>query len=248
MELRLQKYLATAGVASRRKAEEMILAGDITVNGQVVNTLGAKVDPKTDKVLVKGKTIKPASDKIYIMLHKPPGVVTTVTDTHNRPTVMNFVPKGTRLYPVGRLDADTSGLLILTNDGDFALKLTHPSYKVDKTYEAEVRGIPSPSALRSFRSGLLIEGKRTAPAKIKVLEQVMIKPDRRQKTLRHNTKVLVTIHEGRNRQVRKMCEAIGHKVVTLKRLSVGELALGSLKQGAWRNLTKNEIKKLLPVQ
>jgi len=236
--IRLQKWLAMAGVASRRKAEEMITSGRVSLDGEVITALGAKADPSKSVLAVDGKPVEIVQDKVYIMLHKPEGVVTTVTDPYNRPTVMDYVPTATRLYPVGRLDSDTSGLLLMTNDGEWAQKLTHPKHETKKTYVAVVQGVPSVVSLRIFRQGILIEGKKTAPAQIKLLEQMPIKGTKTQ-----NSKLLITIHEGRNHQVRKMCEAIGHKIVTLKRVEVGGLELGNLAKGKWRQLTAKEVKR-----
>ena len=235
--IRLQKWLSMAGVASRRKAEEMILDGRVKVNGGLVTALGTKVDPTQDVLEVDGKPIDTEQKKVYIMLHKPEGVVTTVTDTHGRQTVMDFVPGDVRLYPVGRLDQDTSGLLLMTNDGEWAQKLTHPKHQVQKTYVAVVKGVPTAENLRKLRHGIVIEGKKTAPAQVKLLETMPVKGEKVQ-----NAKLLITIHEGRNRQVRNMCEAIGHKVVSLKRVVVGGLALGNVAKGKWRYLTPKEVK------
>jgi pseudouridine synthase len=240
--LRLQKWLSMAGTASRRKAEEIIAAGRVTVNGAVVTELGAKADPLNDVVEVDGKVIEIQTDKVYIMLHKPEGVVTTVTDPFGRSTVMDFVPADVRLFPVGRLDSDTSGLLLLTNDGEWAQKLSHPKYETKKTYVAVVKGVPASESLRKLRQGITIEGKKTAPAQIKLIEKLSIKNAKLQ-----NAKLLITIHEGRNRQVRNMCEAIGHKVINLKRIAIGSLELGSLPKGKWRHLTAKEVKNISSV-
>jgi len=234
-DIRLQKWLSMSGVASRRKAEEMIAEGRVYVNGVQVTELGAKANPQTDLVELDGKIVEIVQEKIYIMLHKPEGVVTTVTDPFGRTTVMDLVPDKMRLYPVGRLDFDTSGLLLMTNDGEWAQKLTHPKYEISKTYTAVVKGTPTAESLQKFRRGIVIDGKKTAPAQIK-----LIKNDKKST----NSKVLITIHEGRNHQVRKMCEAIGHKVITLKRVEVGGLELGTLPKGKWRPLTAKEVKNL----
>ena len=237
MEIRLQKFLAMAGVASRRKSEELIAGGKVSINGNVVTELGAKANSSKDVVAVDGKQVKLVKQKHYIMLNKPEGVVTTVTDPFGRPTVMDLVPSDYRIYPVGRLDADTSGLLLLTNDGDWAQKLMHPKNETKKVYVAVVRGVPSGDSLRKFRQGLKIDGKKTAPALIKQEEILPIKG-----TKNSNTRLRITIHEGRNRQVRKMCEAIGHKVISLMRTEVSSLKLGSVPIGKWRNLTAKEVK------
>jgi pseudouridine synthase len=235
--IRLQKWLSMAGVASRRKAEEMILAGRVKVNGRLVTELGAKADPARDVLEVDGTIVDTQQKKVYILLHKPEGVVTTVTDTHGRPTVMDFVPSDVRLYPVGRLDQDTSGLMLMTNDGEWAQKLTHPKHEVKKTYVAVVKGVPTVENLRKLRQGIVIEGKKTAPAQVKLVETIPVKGEKTQ-----NAKLLITIHEGRNRQVRNMCETIGHKVLTLKRVVVGGLELGNVAKGKWRHLTPKEVK------
>ncbi|MCL2287270.1 MAG: rRNA pseudouridine synthase [Firmicutes bacterium] len=237
MEIRLQKWLSMAGVASRRKAEEMITDGRVSVNGAVITELGAKANPQRDLLEVDGKPVEITGQKVYIMLHKPEGVVTTVTDPFGRPTVMDLVPSNVRLFPVGRLDQDTSGLLLMTNDGEWAQKLTHPKHETKKTYLAVVKGVPTPENLRKLRQGILLEGKKTAPAQVKLIEQPPVKGEK-------NAKLLITIHEGRNRQVRNMCEAIGHKVVTLKRVEIGGILLDNLAKGKWRHLTQKEVKSL----
>jgi len=234
--LRIQKWLSMSGVASRRKAEEMIVEGRVCINGIKVTELGAKANPQNDLVELDGKIVEIVQEKIYIMLHKPEGVVTTVTDPFGRATVMDLVPNQMRLYPVGRLDFDTSGLLLMTNDGEWAQKLTHPKYEVFKTYIAMVKGIPATESLQKLRQGIVIDGKKTAPAKIKLLKN-------EKKSAK--SKMIITIHEGRNHQVRKMCEAIGHKVITLKRIDVGGLELGALPKSKWRHLTAKEVKNLV---
>jgi len=234
MEVRLQKWLAQSGVASRRKAEEMILAGRVSVNGVVVTELGAKANPQKDKLAVDGNAVNPLQDKAYIMLHKPEGVVTTVTDPFERATIMDYVPASPRLYPVGRLDLNTSGLLLMTNDGDWAQKIAHPKNETKKVYVVIVRGAPTPESINSLRKGVVVEGKKTAPAQVKLLDKLQ----------KNETKLQITIHEGRNRQVRKMCEAVGHRVVSLMRIEVGGLKLGDLEKGKWRHLTKREIADL----
>ncbi|MDD3395441.1 MAG: rRNA pseudouridine synthase [Clostridia bacterium] len=235
MEERLQKFLAEAGVASRRKAEELITAGKIKVNGKVVTELGTKIDPLKDEVLYLDKEISNKEvEMVYIMLHKPEGYVTTAKEQFGRPGVMDLVSRiETRIFPVGRLDYDTSGLLLLTNDGDLTYKLTHPKHDVDKTYIAKLYGTPDDMALQKFRRGVEIDGRKTKPAKMQILEK-----GERQST------VEIVIHEGRNRQVRKMCEAIKHPVAQLKRVGTGELMLGDLAKGKYRHLTEKEIKYL----
>ena len=237
MEERLQKYLAEAGVASRRKAEELIAQGKVKVNGKVVTEMGMKIDPAKDEVTYLDKKVTTKDTKmVYIMLYKPEGYVTTAKEQFGRPAVMDLI-KGVkeRIFPVGRLDYDTSGLLLLTNDGDLTYKLTHPKHDVDKTYIAKLYGIPDEGALQKFRRGVVIDGKRTKPAKIQIIDK--------DKDGRFCTAEII-IHEGRNRQVRKMCEAIKHPVAQLKRVATGDLKLGDLQKGKYRHLTEKEIKYL----
>lgn len=237
MEERLQKFLAEAGVASRRKAEELIAQGKVKVNGKVVTEMGMKIDPAKDEVTYLDKKVTTKDTKmVYIMLYKPEGYVTTAKEQFGRPAVMDLV-KGVkeRIFPVGRLDYDTSGLLLLTNDGDLTYKLTHPKHDVDKTYIAKLYGIPDEGALQKFRRGVVIDGKRTKPAKIQIIDK--------DKDGRFCTAEII-IHEGRNRQVRKMCEAIKHPVAQLKRVATGDLKLGDLQKGKYRHLTEKEIKYL----
>lgn len=239
MEIRLQKWLADAGAASRRKAEEMIAEGRVAVNGQTVTTLGAKADPGKDTVTLDGKPLKPENEPVYILLHKPEGVITSVSDPQGRPVVTNYVPQtGARLYPVGRLDYDSSGLLLMTNDGALAQALTHPKHAIEKKYAAKISGVPSGEALQKFRTGIVIDGKRTAPCEIRKVRVMKPGPDARQ------TLVNITLREGRNRQIRKMCEAIGHPVLFLKRVAIGPVKLGDLPRGAWRYLTAGELAAL----
>lgn len=230
MLVRLQKYLAEADVASRRRAEEMILSGRIKVNGNIVTELGTKVDDELDVVEADGKVVRIDRNMVYIMLNKPEGYVTTVHDQFNRPTVLDLV-KGVkeRIYPVGRLDYDTSGLIILTNDGDMTYRLTHPKHNVAKTYIALVDSEPTAVEIHTFEQGIIIEGRKTARAKLRIMKRDEA-----------GVYLMITIHEGRNRQVRKMCDAIGHPVRKLKRIATGRLTLGSLKKGQWRYLTREE--------
>lgn len=232
---RLQKILAQAGVASRRKCEELILAGKVEVNGEVVTTLGVKADPSSDVITVNGKPIK-GETKLYLMLYKPKGVITSVTDPKGRKTVTDYLPGiKERVYPVGRLDYDTEGLLLLTNDGDFANLLTHPRHHVPKTYLATVKGVPHGSKLEQLEKGIKLEDGMTAPAEIDYQD---VNPDKNQATIR------ITIYEGRNRQVRRMFEAIGHPVTLLKRIKFGDLTLQGLVRGKHRHLTAAEVKHL----
>ena len=231
--IRLQKHLAECGIASRRKAEEYILAGRVTVNGKPVSELGAKVDPATEIVAFDGKTVS-QEKKTYVLLHKPEGYVTTASDEHGRPTVTDLVRDvPVRLSPVGRLDYSTSGLLLLTNDGELLYRLTHPKHEISKTYIIRVSGIPTADSINRLRDGVIIDGRKTARSKA-----VMIKNDGVNASLR------LTIHEGRNRQVRKMCAAIGHDVLYLKRVSTGKISLGDLPKGQWRYLTEEEVRYL----
>ena len=225
--IRLQKALAQAGVASRRKSEELILAGRIAVNGKIADELGVKVSA-ADKITLDGKPLK-QEKKVYIMLHKPESVITTAHDPQGRPTVFDYVSAGVRLFAVGRLDFETSGLLFLSNDGEWANRLMHPSSKVKKTYIAVLHGNVTQEKLQKFRRGIKIEGQMTAPAEICILRE-----------RNQSTTVKITIREGRNRQVRKMCDAIGCPVTKLKRVAIGNVELGDLPVGEWRRLKKEE--------
>jgi 23S rRNA pseudouridine2605 synthase len=232
MEERLQKYIARCGVTSRRKAEELIFQGRVKVNGEVVINI-ITINPERDRVEVDDKLIMPNENKIYIMLNKPTGIITSAKDQFGRKTVLDIINVKERVYPVGRLDYDTSGLLILTNDGDFAYKMTHPSHEVEKVYVAEVLGTPTEEEMNAFRNGLHIEDYVTSPAEIRILSK-------KSKT----SIVEIKIHEGRNRQVRKMCDKIDHPVIKLKRIRIGKLSLGDLKIGEWRHLTSEEVRYL----
>ncbi|HOQ76007.1 MAG TPA: pseudouridine synthase [Thermoclostridium sp.] len=232
-KMRLQKYLSRCGIASRRHAEDMIREGRIKVNGVTVTEMGTTVSPG-DLVECDGEPVAPGEKPVYIMLNKPAGYVTTVSDPEGRKTVMDLTDGvNERVYPVGRLDYDTEGLLILTNDGDFAYRNTHPKHQVSKTYIAEVEGEPSRETLQKLRDGVMLDGRPTSPAKVELIRQ-----KKRCAVLR------ITIHEGRNRQVRRMCEAVGHPVRSLKRVAIGGLRLGSLKPGEWRYLSAKELKKI----
>jgi len=249
LEIRLQKWLSQAGVASRRKAEELILSGQVAINGVTVTELGARAHTDKDKVTVNGQPCNVKIEKIYIALHKPEGVVTTVSDQFNRPTVMDYIPGEFSCYPVGRLDYDTSGLLLLTNDGDFAQQMTHPKHETVKTYIAKIKGRPAHNALENFRCGVIIDGRRTAPAEIEIIQKAP-HGSRKEATGFANTKepntiVSIKLREGRNRQVRKMCEAIGHRVLTLKRVGIGSIKLEGLPKGQWRLLTADEIQECI---
>ena len=231
--MRLQKYMAECGVASRRKAEEMIAAGLVSVNGRVVTELGTQVEEE-DEVRLEGRLIRPEAEKRYVMYHKPAGEVTTVHDPEGRACVLDhFRDYPVRLYPVGRLDYDSEGLLLLTNDGALTERLLHPSHQVDKTYLARVTGEMTQDEIVLLRRGVMLDDHKTSPAKVRML---------RQETFA--AQVLVTIHEGRNRQVRRMFEAVGHQVLQLRRVRFGPLELGDLRRGQWRELTKEEIRGL----
>ncbi|MBI2842503.1 MAG: rRNA pseudouridine synthase [Armatimonadetes bacterium] len=236
MEERLQKVLAAAGVASRRKSEELITAGRVTVNGKIVNTLGARVDPDSDEIKVEGRLVVIPHRKYYILLNKPAGYTSTRFDRFAKKTVMELVADmSASLHTVGRLDVDTEGLIILTNDGDLTYKLTHPSHEVGKTYVATVRGVVTDEDLKRLREGVDLEDGVTAPAEAKLLET---SADGRRSV------VELTIHEGRKRQVRRMLAAVGHKVERLVRTKIDGIEAGDLPVGAWRHLTAEEIKRL----
>ena len=232
--MRLQKFIAECGIASRRNAEKMIESGRVTVNGELVDYMGCIIDPEIDVVEVDGTPIRVQTQKHYIMLNKPKNYVTTVSDDLGRPTVMQLVSDiNARIYPVGRLDFDTTGLLIMTNDGDFANILTHPRHTVNKVYIARVDKMLSEDQLKKLCDGVELDGVMTAPAKAENIK-------RPQK----GVEVKITIHEGRNRQVRRMLESVGVNVLSLKRISVGSLTLGNLPEGKWRRLSDAEINKL----
>jgi len=232
-EERLQKILAQAGFGSRRKCEELIRSGTVQVNGRIVTELGTRVDPQRDKVTVNGQLIKP-EEKVYIALYKPLGYVTTLFDPERRRTVKDLVRNiPQRVYPVGRLDYDTEGLLLMTNDGALAYALTHPKHHVPKTYVATVLGKPGPSALKQLARGVRLSDGPTAPARVRLLKAGTLE-----------SVLEITIHEGRNRQVRRMCEAVGHPVRALRRVRFGNIKLGSLQPGQFRKLTKTELKRL----
>ncbi len=234
MEIRLQKYLAEAGVASRRKSEELILNGNVSVNGEVVRTLGIKIDDEKDEVKVNNKPVKQQEKLVYLLLNKPEGYITAARDQFKRPCVTDLVKKvGVRVFPVGRLDYDTSGLLILTNDGDLTYKLTHPKFEIPKTYIAKLFGKLAVGDELKFKRGIMLDGKMTKPANIKLIEGGP----------KYYT-YEITIKEGRNRQVRRMCEEVKHPVATLKRVKMGEIELGDLKKGSFRELTEKEINYL----
>ncbi len=234
MLIRLQKFLAEADVASRRKCEELILLGRVAVNGKTADVPGTKIDDEKDTVTLDGAVVKKGKRLVYIMLNKPEGCVTTAHDQFDRPTVMDYIKDvNERIYPVGRLDYDTSGLLLMTNDGDLTYKLTHPKHNITKTYIAVVDSEPAPHEIKAFENGLIIDGRRTAKARL-----IVAKRDNNRVYLK------IMIHEGRNRQVRKMCDAIGHPVRKLKRVATGRLTIGALKKGEYRHLTSEEVEYL----
>lgn len=231
MLLRLQKYLADSGISSRRKAEELIIDGKISVNGKIITELGTKVDDENDIIMYEGKRVEKEKRLVYIMLHKPEGYITSAKDQFDRPTVIDLIEDiEERVYPVGRLDYDTSGLLLLTNDGDLTFKLTHPKHDIEKVYIAKVIGTPTDMELESFRIGLYIDDYKTSKAKISIV-----------KTEEKYTTLKIAIKEGKNRQVRRMCEEINHPAVALKRIATGRLFLGDLIKGHYRNLKQDEI-------
>ena len=225
---RLQKVLARVGIGSRRVCEDLIAEGRVLVDGEMA-VLGRRVDQETALIEVDGAPIGVRPDLVHYVLNKPAGVVTTADDPQGRPTVVGLVPDEPRVFPVGRLDVDTEGLLLLTNDGELAHRLTHPSYGVEKEYVAEVEGLPTRAVLRRLREGVELDDGPTAPARATLVDPSVVR---------------LTIHEGRNRQVRRMCEAVGHSVVRLIRTRIGPLADRSLAPGAWRELTGAEVRSL----
>jgi len=234
--IRLQKILSQAGLASRRAAETLIAGGRVSVNGKTVLEMGTKADPATDDIRVDGRRLKGAERLRYILLNKPPGYVTTRADPQRRPTVLDLI-RGVReyVYPAGRLDYDTEGLVLMTNDGDLAAKLTHPRHGVERTYEARVAGVPDADAIDRLRTGVPLDGRRTRPADVTLLHRGRTRRD---------SVLVITIREGRNRQVRRMCEAVGHPVDALARTRMGPLRDPRLKPGMWRDLTADEVKAL----
>ncbi len=235
-EERLQKYLASCGVASRRKAEELIIQGKVQVNGKVVTELGIKVNPQKDKVVYQGKEVNKTNEHVYILLNKPIDYVTTAKDQFNRPSVLDLVKVKQRIVPVGRLDMYTSGALILTDDGDFVYKVTHPKHEIEKTYTVTIKGIVKEENVDKLRKGVEIDNYITKPAKVKILKTDVEK---------NQSRLEITIHEGKNRQVRKMCEAIGHRVLALHRSKIAGIGVKDIKIGTWRYLTPKEVEKII---
>lgn len=236
MEERLQKFMASCGIASRRKCEELILLGKVKVNGNIIEELGFKVNPFEDIVEYDGRVITKEERKVYIMLNKPEDVITSVKDEKDRKTVIDIVKVNERIFPIGRLDYDSSGLILLTNDGELYNKIIHPRVELGKKYVAVVKGEVSLDDKEKFESGIDIGGYITAPAKLKMLEYS------HRKDL---STIEVCIHEGKNRQIRKMCSAINHEVISLKRVSIGNIRLGQLKKGEYRYLNDEEMKYLM---
>ena len=239
MEERLQKYLANCGIASRRKCEEYILQGKVKVNGKIVTELGTKINPEKDIIQFENKIVKENKKYVYILLNKPIGYVTTADDQFGRDTVLDLVKVRERIVPVGRLDMYTSGALILTNDGDFVYKVTHPKHEIKKTYTVTVKGIVQNDEVEKLRKGVQIEDYTTKPAKVKILET---------DTEKDISRLEITIHEGKNRQVRKMCESVGRKVLALHRSKIGKIGVKDLELGKWRYLQPKEVEELLQLK
>lgn len=234
--MRLQKFLARAGVASRRGSEDLMTAGRVSVNGQVVTELGSKVDPKVDMVCVDGREVHLEDDSVYLMLYKPKGYLTTMDDPQGRPCVAQLVPRDLYpgLYPVGRLDKDTTGLLLFTTDGDMGQHLLHPKHHVDKTYQAHVDGVPDEVDLARLSGGIMLDDGLTAPARVRIVAK---RPD-------GSSDIELVIHEGRKRQVKRMCSAVHHPVLDLHRSSFGPLELVDVEEGSWRLLRDDEVASL----
>lgn len=237
-EERLQKFLANSGVAARRKCEEFIVAGRVKVNGKTVKELGVKINPDKDIVEFDDKVITKTEKKVYILLNKPIGYVTTAKDQFDRPTVLDLVKVDEKILPVGRLDMYTSGALILSNDGDFIYKVTHPKYEIEKTYTVTVKGIVTEEDVEKLKNGVKIEDYVSGKAKVKILKTNEEK---------NFSRIQITIHEGKNREVRKMCEAIGKSVLALHRRKIGNLDVKNLALGKWRYLNKKEVTELLNI-
>ena len=234
--IRLQKFLAEAGIASRRKCEQLILDGQVSVNGQKVQELGTKIIPNEDKITCYGKIVEKQENKVYILLNKPIGYVTTAKDQFDRPTVLDLVKVKEKVLPVGRLDMYTSGALILSNDGDFINKVTHPKNEIEKTYTVTVKGIVNDEDVKRLSQGVKIDDYVSGKAKVKIL-----KTDEE----KNISRLAITIHEGKNREVRKMCEAIGKKVLALHRRSVAGLDVKNMQIGTWRYLSAKEVADIL---
>jgi 23S rRNA pseudouridine2605 synthase len=240
MQARLQKILSTAGIASRRTAETLIVEGRVTVNGKTVSELGSKADPDKDDIRVDGRRVKTAARRRYLLMYKPRGYITTRADPEQRPTVIDLLTKGgvrEYIYPVGRLDYDSEGLLLLTNDGELAAQLTHPRHGIGREYHVRVRGVPDDRAIDKLRNGVSLDGEKTAPAQVDL-----------QKTIEAanglDAILSIVIYEGRNRQVRRMCEAVGHPVKKLKRVRIGPIKDDHIRPGEFRDLDEREIAAL----
>jgi 23S rRNA pseudouridine2605 synthase len=237
---RLQKILSAAGIASRRAAESFILDGRVTVNGKAETELGSKADPEVDDIRVDGRRVKTAAARRYILMYKPRGYITTRSDPQQRPTVIDLLTTGgvrEYVYPVGRLDYDSEGLLLLTSDGDLAERLMHPSHGVEREYHVRVRGVPGRDSLRRLESGVMLDGRKTAPADVEVVKTIEVASG-------EDALLSIVIHEGRNRQVRRMCEAVGHQVVRLRRVRIGPIHDEHIRPGEFRDLSPREIAAL----
>lgn len=251
---RLQKILSRHGIASRREAEQIILAGRLAVNGQKITELGTKADPESDRIEVDGKLLQiNAPEFVYLLLHKPTGVVSTCDDPQGRKTILDLLPSQYQhLYPVGRLDYNSSGALLLTNDGDFANRLMHPRHHIPKTYEVWVKGIPSQRTIQQWREGIVLDGKQTLPASVNILQVIdpsipkvissIQKPQNQNLHKVPRSQLQIILSEGRNRQIRRVAEQLGHPVLALHRVEIGSILLDSLKSGTYRLLKANEIK------
>ncbi|OQX53425.1 MAG: pseudouridine synthase [Candidatus Aminicenantes bacterium 4484_214] len=232
--IRLNKFLSQAGIASRRQADELIQQGRVFLNGEAVTSLGVKIDPAVDRVEVDGRPVKPVQKFVYIMLYKPPGYLVTLRDPFGRQTVLELLPSiSARVFPVGRLDAASEGLLLLTNDGELAFRLTHPRYGIRKTYMVKVKGQLESWEVKRIKKGIFLNGQRVKPDKFISLVET-----------KRSSRYLVVIHEGRKREIRRIFQAVGAEVVELKRIKFGPLSLGKLKKGAWRYLRREEINSL----
>lgn len=231
--VRLNKYLSNSGIASRRAIDKMIRAGQISVNGKIIDELGTKIDPAKDIIVVNGKKIQKNANTAYIILNKPLNVVSTTSDSYARKTVVDLIDTPLRLYPVGRLDSDSIGLILLTNDGELTHKLTHPKFHISKTYEVKVKGLVTDDKLNRLRNGIRLSDGLTSPAEIELMHKQG-----------DQAKIQFTIHEGRNRQIRRMCGAVDLEVLELKRISIGPIKLDNLKSGEYKSLTDEEISSL----
>ncbi len=232
--IRINKYLSASGVSSRREADSLIEQGRVKVNGKIVQALGSKIDENKDRIEVDGKTVEGAQGKVYMLLNKPPGFLVTLKDPFQRPTIMDFLPKlRTRIFPIGRLDFDSEGLLLMTNDGELSNRLLHPRYEIKKTYLVKIKGHPEKVQISRLERGIPIDGKKTAPAKIFPISS---SPKR--------SLFKVELHEGRKREIRRMFEAIGYHVLLLRRIKFAGLTLDGLNPGDWRYLTETEVQNL----